>query len=169
MSRPFSNAFKAAVFAESTDEDAAVLVTIQHPDLAETIRASSTALDCVSLDPYLLGVVSRGQTFLYVEFGIVLPEDNDRTPPSIELQLGHITEETVALLRSTIVPAAVTIELVSTKRPDLVEAVFPDFDLVAADYDYDQRSASLSLGIDAMASEPYPADSFTPAMTPGLF
>ena len=169
MSRPLSNAFRAALFAEATDEDGVALVTIRDPELAETIRASSHALECVSLDPYLLGVVSRGETYLYVEFALTLPEDSDRTPPSIEIQLGHITEETVALLRSSIVPAQVTIELVSTERPDLVEAVFPDFDLVAADYDYGERSASLSLGIDDMASEPYPADSYTPSTAPGLF
>lgn len=169
MSRQVSNAFKAALFAEAMDEDAIVLVTVRHPELEEPIRAASTPLQVLSLDEDLRGVVSRGDTYFYVEFGIVLPEDNDRTPPSIELQLAWITRETVDLLRSSIDPAGVTVELVSTERPDLVEITFPDFDLVASDYDYAGQTAVLSLGIDALTSEPYPADTFTPSMAPGLF
>ncbi|WP_264047472.1 hypothetical protein [Methylobacterium flocculans] len=168
MSRAFSQAFRAALLAENTDEAVAALVTISHPELAGgPLRASSYPGTCVSIDPYLLGVVSRGQTFLYVEFAFTPPEDREDQEPAFEIRMDNVARETVALLRSTGTPALVTVEIIAVDRPDLVEVEFADFDLVSAEHD--EETVTLGLALDDMSSEPYPADCFTPSNSPGLF
>ena len=167
MSRHLSASFRAALMAERTDEDGVSLVTIRHPQLADPIRFSSHATDCLALDPLRYGTVSRGVVFDYIEHQITLPEDADGTSPAFEIQVSNIGRETVALLQSTLEPALVTVELVSRTQPDVVEIEWPDFDLVSADYD--EETVKLGLAIDAMATEPYPCDSVVPSGFRGLF
>lgn len=167
MSRPLSAAFRAALMAEQTSETAAVLLTISHPDLDETIRISTDASTCLSIDPLLYGTMSRGQAYNYIDFAISLPDDADGKPPGMDVQIGNIGHGIVRLVRSTSTPAAVTVEVISVDRPDMVEVELPDFDLVSASYDEDV--VTLELAIDALATEPYPCDSFTPSGFGGLF
>ena len=70
-------------------------------------------------------------------------------------------------MKSVITPANVTIEIVLASAPDDVEVTFPDFQLTASQGD--DGSITLSLTVDTMASEPYPADNFTPSAFPGLW
>ncbi|WP_437871286.1 DUF1833 family protein [Methylorubrum extorquens] len=167
MSRRLSASFRAALMAERADEDGVSLVTIRHPLLAEPIRFTSHPTACLGLDPLRYGTTSRGQLFDYIEHQITLPEDADGAAPAFEIQLSNIGRETISLLRSTLEPASVTVELVSYTNPDVVEIEWPDFDLVSADYDED--IVRLGLAIDAMATEPYPCDSVAPSGFRGLF
>lgn len=167
MSRTLSSAFRAMLMAERTDEAVIALVTIEHPELDETLRLSSHPTVCLSVDPLLYGTLSRGQVYLYVDLRLTLPEDKDGTPPALELRSDNVGREQIQLLRSARTPASVTVELLADVRPDLVEAEFPDFDLVSAEYD--ENEVSIGLSVEAMATEPFPADTFTPSGFRGLF
>ncbi len=167
MSRNLSARFKAALFRENMEEVAVALVTITHPTLDEPLRFSSDATVRVSTEPLLYGTISRSEQYLFVPIDITFPADQDDAPPTIDITLSAVGREAVPLLRQAIEPATVTIEVVLAEYPDDVEAIFPDFDLVNASYGGD--SATISLAIDSLATEPFPAGSFTPAYFPGLF
>lgn len=167
MPRTLSAGFKAALLSQSADEDAVALLTITHPTLATPLRVSSHPTTCLGVDPLRYGTISRGRTFDYIAFQITLPEDAEGKPPAFDIVLANIGRETVALLQSALEPATVTVEIVSITNPDLVEIEWPEFDLVSAEYD--DETVRIGLALDAMATEPYPADGFTPAGFRGLF
>lgn len=165
--RTLSRAFRAELLAEDSGLTEVALVTISHPNLDEPIRASSHPGDLISVEPLVYGLKSRGETYLYIDFGLTLPDDEEGKTEAIQIVMESINRETIDLLRSTIVPAIVTTEFVSLDTPDLVEIEWPEFDLVVADYELIQ--VTLSLSLDAQGEEPFPCDSFTPSGHRGLF
>lgn len=167
MRRGLSAGFKAALLAERADEDAVALLTISHQSLATPLRVSSHPTECFGIDPLRYGTRSRGEIYDFIEFQITLPEDADGKPPTFDIVLPNIGRETIALLQTAVEPASVTVEIVSIHAPDLVEIEWPDFDLVSAEYD--DETVRVGLALDALATEPYPADGFTPAGFRGLF
>lgn len=167
MSRTLSAGFRAAILSQSADEDAVALLTISHPELATPLRASSHPIECLGIDPLRYGTRSRGQIYDYIEFQITLPEDAEGKPPSFDIVMSNIARETIELIESTTEPALVTVEIVSIHAPDLVEIEWPDFDLASAEYE--DETVRIGLALDALATEPYPADAFTPAGFRGLF
>ena len=165
--RSISDRFKAALFKENTDEVTTALITITHPDLPTTLRFSSNPSQRLSTEPLAYGTISRGETFDYVPMKFTLPADQDDAPPTIDIIIVNVGRETVPLLRSTLTPASVTVEIILDAYPDDVEATFPEFDLVSAPYE--GETATLSLAVDTMQTEPYPAGTFSPSGFPGLF
>lgn len=167
MARTVSLTMRQAMNAQETGEVAVILLTITHPDLATPIRLSSDPTTRISTDPLLYGTVSRGQTYYFLPFSAILPDDKDEAPPSARIIIDNIDRELIRLIRSTSTPAAVTLEMVLASAPDSVEIMFPELDLVSADYD--AQSVTISLAIDALLTEPYPSGTFDPASFPGLF
>lgn len=167
MSRTISLDARKSVYAEETGEIWVFLVTINHEDLAEPMLFSSDPTERLSDDPLQYGTVSRGNAYAYLPMTVTLPDDSDGTAPTIKLGLDNTLRDTVPLLRSVTTPPSVTVEMVLASAPDTVEADFPAFDLVDATYDSGQVTADLT--IDALSTEPYPADTFTPSGFGGLF
>lgn len=165
--RNLSARFKAALFRENMDEVAVALITITHPFLTTPLLFSSDPSARLSIDPLRYGTVSRGKTYDFVPVTITFPADQEDAPPTIDIQLSMVGREAVPLIRSAIEPASVTIEVVLAEYPDDVEAIFPDFDLVSAQYG--GNDATISLAVDMLATEPFPAGSFTPAYFPAMF
>ena len=158
--------FRAAAYAEENDKIPIVLLTIDHPTLIGPIRLSSDPTTFLT-DAPVWATVSRGNNYFFVPFSIVIPDDKEQAPPQAKISLDNIDRSIIPLLRSTDTPATVTIEIVLSSAPDTVEIEFPTMDLVAADYD--ASTVTLTLSIDALMSEPYPAHSFDPAGFPALF
>lgn len=171
MSRNVSAAFKAAAFAQETGKVVAALLTVTHEDDPETYRFSSDPtqrLDGSGAAQPVYGTVSRGDEYLFLTpFQLLLPDDQDRSAPSARLRLSNIDRELITLLRSFTSPAQFLIELILADDPDTVEVTFPLLDLSAADYD--AAEVELSVTVDALADEPYPADNYDPSGFPGLY
>jgi len=168
MSRSISAAFREALYAERTGETVAILVTITHEDLAEPLRFSSDVGSLLTEDPRTYGIVSRGFIFGYFPIEeLRLPEEGEDAVPAINLTMTNVGRDMVSLLRSTSTPAKVTLEVVLVSNPDQVEVSFPNFDLLNATYD--AQIVTLTLGIDALTNQTYPAHSFTPSYFPALF
>jgi hypothetical protein len=165
--RTVSLTMRAAMNAQETGEIPVVLLTITHPDLATPIRLSSDPTTRITTDPLVYGTVSRGQSFQFLPFSVVLPDDKDEAPPSAHLVVDNIDRELIALIRSTSSPATVAMEMVLASAPDSVEILFPELDLVSAEYD--QVAVNIGLAIDALLTEPYPAGAMNPSGFPGLF
>jgi len=168
MSRDLSAAFKAALLAERSSETIAALITIEHDDLDTPLRISTDPTQRITTDPLVYGTVSRDETYYFLPIEeLTLPEDAQDAPPAMRITFSNVSRDSITLLRSTTTPAKVTVEIVLASDPDQVETSFPDFDLTNADYD--AAWVTLSLTLDALATEPFPAGSFTPASFPGLF
>jgi hypothetical protein len=155
------------MFSQETEEIPVLLLTITHPDLSTVWRLSSDNAVLLDSEEMLYGTQSRGEDFYFFPMSISLPEEGEDASNVIQITLDNVTREITPLLQSTITPAKITIEVVLASAPDDVEIEFPDFELASADVD--AGSAVLSLTVDTMASEPFPADNFTPAAFGGLW
>jgi len=158
---------RMAAYAEQTGEVVVGLVTISHPSLDTPLRFSSDPTTRLSTDPLLYGTASRGNPYNFLPMSIALPEDSDDTPPATKLVIDNVARDMIPTIRSVSTPGQVTTEFVLASSPDTVEATWPNFDLVNSTYDSGQVTCDLT--VDAMATEPFPYGTFTPAQFPGLF
>ena len=171
MSRTLSLNMRQSIYAEVTDDTVACLITMTHPTLDAPIYLSTDPTDRIAVDPELVyGTVSRGNTYVFLPISVVLPEDSDGTPPGVTLTMDNISRDLIPTIRGLNgqrVRAKVTIEVIRVADPDTVEFSLPSFDLVSAQYDALQ--VTVTLGIDALATEQYPAGLFLPSGFPALF
>ncbi len=159
--------FRKAANASATGEIPVVLMTVSHESLDEPFRFSSDPTTRISTDPLRYGTVSRGETFDFLPLSIGLPEDSDEATPTIQLVISNLTRQLTPMLRSVATPASVTTEIVLASTPDVVEATWPAFDLVGSSAA--GNDVTLTLTVDSLSAEPYPAGQFTPGNFPGLF
>jgi hypothetical protein len=157
MSRAVSATGLRSLFAEESSEVWVVLLTLDHVDLPVAIRVCSDAVD----------IVSRGETFVSFPFELTLPDDTDGGPPRATLTIDNVSREIAEAVRSVTSPPSVVIEVVRAAEPNVVEAVLPVFEL--RNVRYNAQTVSGELEVEDLTSEPYPADSFTPAKFRGLF
>jgi hypothetical protein len=157
MSRILSTAARQAMFAAETEQVFLLLLTIAHADLAETIRVAHNSQD----------VVSRGETYLAYPFRIELPADRDDQVAQVQLSIDNVDRQIVQAVRSLSGSPSVTLEVVLASSPDLLEAGPFEFSLL--DAGYDALTVTGTLGYEDVLNEPYPGDSFTPNLFPGMF
>jgi hypothetical protein len=165
--RTLSDALKQAMFDQETDEVIVLLLTITHPGLSDIYRISSDNKDLLDEELQLRGTTSRENDYNFLPMSASLPEEGDDASNTIQITLDNVSQELTEPLKSVVTPATVTAEVVLASAPDDVEVTFPDFELTSADVD--AGSIKLSLTVDVMASEPYPADNFTPSAFGGLW
>jgi len=109
------------------------LLTITDPE-------SSTVLHVVNnLEP----VVSNGIKYEAFPFEIVLPPDNGAAPASVKVKTVNVGAELMEILRGTLDPPKVKLELVLSDAPDVVEKTI-DF-MVLRSLEYDINSVSFDL------------------------
>lgn len=157
MSRDVSLLARQALYAAQTEDAFFVLLTMDHPGLTEPVRVTSDAVD----------TLSRGMVFVAFPFSIVLPDDDERRSPRARLVIDNIDRTIVQTVRSLVTPPVLTIEVIRAADPDTVEAVFTDFRL--ANVVYDSCVVEADLCVEDFTMEPFPANSFTPSLFPGLF
>lgn len=162
---PLSTAGLRAVLAQETGEAFLILLTISHPDLSVPVRLVYNETN----------IVSRGETFFRAAFQIILPDDSEDVPTTT-IRVDNVAavdpndgqekrvSDYVRLLQS---PPTVTLEIVLGSSPDVLEG--GPYDMVLQRADYDALEVTGELGFDDMLNEPYPGDSFTPSLYPGLF
>jgi len=169
MARTLSLTYRTAIDSEHDGSVVDILLlTFTHASLTTPIRLSSDPTQQISLDADVVyGTVSRGNTYYFLPFNWVPPEDGDEAPPVLKLRIANFTPQMIALLRSISDPPLVTGEIVGSSTPDTVEMTFPNFDLIGMNYD--DATIELSLAIDSLVNIPVPAGSFTPNAFGGLF
>lgn len=166
--RNISLNFRAMMNAQETGIVPIVLLAITHREIApEVIRLSSDPTELFQDDPLVYGTRSQGLDWLFVPFMLVLPDEKDEQAPVQKLVVSNIDRNMVELLRSTTEPAQVQTWIIMSNDLSVIEYEGVVFDLSAATYDANQIEMTLTL--DALAVEPYPAGTFNPAEFPGLF
>jgi hypothetical protein len=167
MSRTLSAAAIAALYGQESDEVAIALLTITHASLGTVIRLSSDATERISDEPLIYRTVSRGNDYLYAPFQFVLPEDKADSPPRCTIALDNIDRSMTDLLRSVSTPPVIAFELVMSGSPDVVEMVLPA--MLLTDVEIAAETINITLQIDGLETEPFPAFDFNPVTFPGLF
>lgn len=167
MARTISTTMRGALNASESGDVVAVLLTITHPDLPAPIYLSSDPTIAISTVPVIYGTLSRGNNHIFVPMSITLPDDKDDTLSQAKLAISNVEREMIVAVRTTSTPAQVAVELVRAASPNTVEIDYPVMDLVSAEAD--ASTITLTLSMDSMLAEPYPADTLSPAGFPSLF
>jgi hypothetical protein len=125
--------------------------------------------DAINADPAnaLYGVMSGAVPFLFLPFQLTLPTEEQAAAPRCSVTIHDVTRLMVPVLRTITSAPSVGIDLVLSSTPGTVEAAFPGFKMGAINYSAESISAELT--VDSLATEPFPAHTFTPSYFPGLF
>ncbi len=164
--RVLSLQFRDALFAQETSEVPIFLLTITHSSLVDPIYLTTNPTERSSDTPLIYKTVSRGIDFLYAAVDITIPDEEDKAPPASKLTIQNVTRDLVPLARSATSPPSIKIEAVLASSLDVVEFEYPALDMSNLQYDAGQLVFDLTM--DALATEPYPGDTFSPAHFPGL-
>lgn len=165
--RYLSFAMRDALQAEATDEAAVLLATITHPDLAEPIHLSSHALTTLSVEPFVMGVRSRGVDYLHLVKSYALPDDPETGAPSGQIVLADINGKLARSGLPLIAYPTIDFEIVLASTPDLVEDAFTDeIEVASATWE----GGALTLELQAIDyDEPIPAHRISRRYAPGLY
>lgn len=163
-----TNAFKQAAYAQETDEVFVTLITLESDELSQPVHICddpTTKLTSVGEDIY--GIVSNGDTYIFMPFTIQLPRDDKSGVVSAQLSIQNIDRTIVKIARTVTRPVRVTIKCILASDPDTVELEFMNFQL--SNIKYDVMTVSGDLTLNYWGLEPWPSWNFTPSNFPGLF
>jgi hypothetical protein len=152
------NALKA-MLAQETGEVFLVCLTITHPTLAA---------------PYLLvndynSLTRTAGTFEPFAFGVTLPAEQEDQLPQVMLTIDNIDNKILKAIRS--IPGErpkITLELVLASSPNTVEAGPFNFSILNINYDDGQIQGAVGFE-DDLLNTAFPADTYTPSNSKGLF
>jgi len=164
--RTLSEAFREAMNAQETGIVPIILLTVSHEDLEDPILISNDPTTRLSTDPLRYGTVSRGETYFFIPFEAVIPDETDRAPEA-KIGVVNIGRDLVQLVRSAVSPPSVTMEIILSTDLDTPEITFNN--LILGNSTINDKSVDLELTIDNLGQEPFPALTFTPSAFPGLF
>ena len=125
-----------------------LLLTITHPTMPTPIRLSSDAVD----------TISNGQTFQHFPFELILPDDVEGRAPQAQLRIDNTSQEIIALLRGLTTPPSLTIQIVRSATPDVIEREWSGLEWRSSQYDIGAISGTLT--IEDMALEEFPYITF---------
>ena len=158
MSRAtITSAFRAAAFAQQTDQVFLVLLTINHASLAEPIRVVNNYEN----------VTRAGNTYVGFPFDIELPGDFEEALPSVRLTICNVDRQIVYAIRTLTGPPTITIRVVLASNTADVQA--GPYVMTLRGADYNSLTVSGTIMPEDVLNEVFPGDSFTPAVAPGLF
>lgn len=152
-----SDDFKAAVFAQETGEVFLVLLAITHDSMEETLRFSSDKVD----------TVSNGETYLGFPFNFIFPPVSADRAPYAQIEIDNIDRRITEAISELSTPPTVEVFMIRASAPDDIEVQLPDFKL--SNVMYDRLVISGTLTVETLGAEPFPAHSFMPSNSPGLF
>lgn len=163
-----STTFKQAAYAQQTDEVFIILVTLDSDELTDPIRICSDPLEKLPLlGDDIYGLVSNGDTYLFLPFDIWLPRDDRTGTVSAKLSIENIDRRVIETARSVTKPISVRMQCILASDPDTIELDFDNFQL--SNVKYDVMTVDGDLTLNYWGLEPFPSNTFTPSNFPGLF
>lgn len=163
-----SDTFKQAAYAQQTDEVFIVLITLDSDELTQPIRIASDPYENLPAEgPLVRGVISNGDTYIFVPIDMWLPKDDNTGVVSAKMSIENIDRRIVETARSVTKPVNVNIQCVLSDDVDRIELEFDGFKLSNITYDVNEVTGDLTL--DYWGLEPFPSGRFIPADFPGLF
>jgi len=133
------------------------LMTITDPESNTVIRVVNNLED----------VTSRGEVYTAFPFDVVLPPDTSTSPANVKVTTFNVGRELIELLRGTLDPPRVKIELVLSADLDVVEKTI-DF-MVLRNLQYDNESVSFELASSSVFARKTCSGIYSQGEFPGLF
>jgi hypothetical protein len=156
--RSVSTSFWQAITQERTAAVFLMLLTIDHPELAEPIRLVYNTED----------VTSRGVVYHRYNFRIDLQDEKDDGAISeAKLTVEAIDQTIIQAIRTISTAPSVMFELVLASDPDTVEVGPFSYDVKSVNYNV--QYVTMNLEFRDVMNDEFPGLSFTPENTPGLF
>lgn len=156
----------AAMMQPETEDTDIALLTITHPQWDVTPRFSTHQTTWLYNHPDsgepIYGTISRGVNYEYMPVQPTLPNSSDEEAPTGKLILCNIQRIVTPYLKvvSGTYPR-VTIEIVNSATPDLVEKAYPELDL--GDTNWNEMIVEVQLKNNIASQEPCPWLRFSPA------
>lgn len=125
-----------------------VLLTLDHSDLVESIRVTSDGVT----------TYSNGYAYSPFPFEVTLPDDAEGRAPQAQLRIDNTSQEVVAVLRGLTSPASLTIQIVRSAAPNVVEREWSGLEWRASQYDVGAITGTLT--VDDLALEEFPYITF---------
>lgn len=166
MSNPVSLTLLEEVYASSSGVVPIWLLTLSHPDFAETLRICSSATVELSETPYIIGTISGGQTYYYLPMAVKSPDDVDDRGPTCEFVIANVGRDLIALVRSINTPGTLQLQMVRADDPDTPERDYPEMKMMGIQYD--ATTITVQAGLDIGTLTQVPAGTFAPSGFPGL-
>lgn len=159
--------------AATTTETEVHLLQFEHASLAAPIRLSTDPTEVISTDPKMYGTVStwnggsKSAPYQFVLASTGVPgEGEDGTIPA-NIVIENVDRRIAEILRSFTDRATCHMATVLASSPDVIEAEYRDYRLIAAEGD--AAEITLEISRQPIEDETVPMDRFTPARFPGLF
>ena len=162
-----------AMFAQETDQELALLVTVYSPTnpTEPILRLSDSYTQRIpgltTNDEVVYGIPSRGYNYIFLPMRIILPDEAESSASRCSITMFDVTRYVMPIARTINGKPKVTLEVILTSTPDTVEASFSNLYITNFNYSVDQVTADLSM--INYEVEPFPQYSFTPVHFPGLF
>jgi len=168
---PLSPTTKREIFRQESETTDVVLITITHPAWKEPIRLSTNETQLLKIDPDtgtpLYGTISRKQKYWYVPIQASIPNSTDEQTPEGKFTISNVTRSVSQYLKMVDREyPKITIEVVNSATPDVVDMCFPDLDLQTAGWNAD--TVEITVKSDIAANEPSPWLRFSLAYFPNL-
>ena len=150
----------AALMQQETEDSDIVLMTVSHDSWGEEVlRFSTHPTTLLRTDENsglpVYGTVSRGEEYIYIPVQVSLPNSADEQPPEAHLILSNVSRVLSPYIKLVDkVPPKVTMEVVNTGTPDIVEMVFEDLDFNTTTWD--SSTMDIKVTNDIASSEPVP-------------
>jgi hypothetical protein len=112
-------------------------------------------------------VISRGMVFQATHFEINLPNDDGETFPYVELKIANVDGLLIQAIRAFRNPPEMTLEIVLSDMPDLVERKV-DF-LRLSSCEFNALTISGKLSVESSLTNRFPSYDYNPSAFPGLF
>jgi hypothetical protein len=124
------------------------LLTLTHPDLDTPIRVTSDGVQ----------TLSNGNVFAPFPFEVTLPDDVEGRAPQAHLRIDNTSLEIIALLRGLTTPPLMTIQIVRSVDPDVIEREWLGIEWRSSSYDVGSITGTLT--VDDLATEEFPYVTF---------
>jgi len=164
-----SSAALKAFFSQESSDYPILLLTFTHESLSDPILISTDSTQRISENAtrIVYGTKSRSKNFIYYPLELSLPLQDESEAPKATLKLDNVGRDLVPTIRSLQSPPYITIEVVMSCSPDVVEITFPDFEILK--FEYDATTVSCDLVLDQFAAESFPAGTFNSDDFGGMF
>lgn len=145
-----------SLFLPETNEVYLILVTIDHDDISQTIRAVNNNVN----------IVSNGNTFTAFPHKVILPDNREGAAPRAKLVIGNTSREIITEIRLITTPPTITLQVIRAADPDTIEVVYENFTMRNVKWDKTQISGELMH--EQIELEAFPMGTFNPSEFPGM-
>lgn len=148
---------RAAINAQETGEVFLTLLVLTHASIALPM--------CFVND--LADVVSNGTTYKGFPFSIPFPEIGADALPTLSLTIDNVDQSVWTALKNINTPIDVTLAYILKSHPNTIEG--GPLSLRMTVVEVTQTTITGTLSFEDLLNEPYPYETYTPALAPGLF